>query len=304
MISSSYNNVQYGGADYLHRAKKYGGSDKIIEFIDQQTQRKIEFYSDSSMEKSLQKKFGTDYVEDANRVKATGKFEKYLNDMWEFHTKENNTVDFNNDGYIDKNEFSNAKRVKDINIDNMTHEVSVELSSFKENYGTEEEALHAVKNYWEIRGITQEKISVDESFLSLLYVDSDFDADIEDMEILANMPPEALKNHEGLSIEEKNMLYSMLEEWKKKRKEQHGEVDNIQNINHFAFQNNLINKLLDTKGDMASLTKYEKKLLSLDKENKEIFSKEKLIEMKGKLVLSQKYIDTQADNAKIFCLKI
>jgi len=304
MISSSYNNVQYGGADYLHRAKKYGGSDKIIEFIDQQTQRKIEFYSDSSMEKSLQKKFGTDYVEDANRVKATGKFEKYLNDMWSYLTNEENTKDLNNDGYINVKEMANSKRNIDINIDIVSKEINIELFSFLDTTTDEKKAITKVEEYFTKRGFLNNMVTVDQDFNGLLKVDSNFNADIEDMEILANMPPEALKNHEGLSIEEKNMLYSMLEEWKKKRKEQHGEVDNIQNINHFAFQNNLINKLLDTKGDMASLTKYEKKLLSLDKENKEIFSKEKLIEMKGKLVLSQKYIDTQADNAKIFSLKI
>lgn len=195
-VSSTSNNlyIQHGNGEYLHKAVRYAGADKIIEFTDKESGRKVQFYSDDSMQKSLQRKFGVAFSDDNSIVKATGNFEKYLQKMWEFNTKENSTVDNNNDGYLDISEFANAKRIKNIDFDEVSQKVSITLSSFRDKYTTEEQALDAVKKYWDIRGISGDKFSVDENFTALLYVDTNFDANIEDIEILASMPAEELIN--------------------------------------------------------------------------------------------------------------
>ena len=283
--------VQQGNGEYLHKAVRYSGADKIIEFNDKDSGRKIQFYSDDSIEKSFQRKFGSDYKDNGDIVKASGEFENYLQKMWSFNVKENNTVDNNNDGYIDINEFSDAKRVKNIDFNQNTKELSVNLSSFRDSYATEEKALEAVEKYFDERNISGNKISVDENFTALLYVDDNLDANIEDMEILADMHPQKLMEYKGLSIGEKKELFSMIDEWKKKRDEENGITDdsnnNIKNLkSHFSFSDKFL-------GDNN-----EKNIQN------EKFSQDKVMKIKETLTILDKYVNTQADNAKIFSLKV
>ncbi len=309
-VSSASNSlyIQQGNGEYIHRAVKYTDADKIIEFTDKESGRKVQFYSDDSMEKSLQRKFGVAFSDDNSIVKATGSFEKYLQNMWEFNTKENSTVDNNNDGYLDMSEFANAKRIKDIDFDEVSKKVSITLSSFRDNYTTEEQALDAVKKYWDIRGITGDKFSVDENFTALLYVDTNFDANIEDIEILASMPPEELTNQKGLTLDEKSILFSMLDEWRKKRENENSATSSYANsINTIKTKDNIVNKLLSNEADMSKLSEKEKSVFLQNRksvQNSETFSMEQLVQMKEKLQVSAKYIDTQADNARVFSLKI
>ena len=260
-VSSTSNNlyIQQGNGEYMHKAVRFGGADKIIEFTDKESGRKVQFYSDNSMEESLQRKFGVAFSDDGSIVKATGNFEKYLQNMWEFNTKENSTVDNNNDGYLDISEFANARRIKDIDFDEISKKASITLSSFRDKYATEEQALDAVKKYWDIRGITGDKFSVDENFISLLHVDTNLNANIEDIEILATMPPEELMNQKGLTLDEKNILFSMLDEWRKKRGQENDTDSSYANsINTIKTKDNIINKLLSNEADMSKLSEKEK----------------------------------------------
>lgn len=309
-VSSTSNNlyIQHGNGEYLHQAVKYAGADKIIEFTDKESGRKVQFYSDDSMQKSLQRKFGGAFSNDNSIVKATGNFEKYLQKMWEFNTKENSTVDNNNDGYLDISEFANAKRIKNIDFDEVSKKVSITLSSFRDNYSTEEQALDAVKKYWDVRSINGDKFSVDENFAALLHVDSNLDAKIEDIEILGSMPPEELINQKGLTLGEKTMLFSLLDEWRKKKEKDNDTISSsTDNINTIKEKDNILNKLLSNEADMSKLSEEEKSVFLQNRkstQNSETFSMEQLLQMKERLQVSSKYMNTQVNSAQIFSLKL
>ncbi len=124
--------IQQGNGEYMHQAVKFGGADKIIEFTDKDSGRKIQFYSDDAMEKSLQRKFGVTFSDDTSIVKATGSFEKYLQDMWEFQINDSNTKDTNNDGYLDVKEMSYSERNVDIEFNKITKDIKLDILSFRE----------------------------------------------------------------------------------------------------------------------------------------------------------------------------
>ena len=312
-VSSTSNNlyIQQGNGEYIHQAVRFGGADKIIEFTDRDTNRKIQFYSDTNIEKSFQRKFGTDLVDTGNLIKATGNFEKYLQDMWLYDKNELGTVDSNFDGYLDVKEMASSKRVIDIDYNETTKELTLEKFSFKDKYDTEEKALKAVEKFFEIRGITDgknSKVSVDEDFNALFYIDSNFDTVIENMEKLADMPPEELTNQKSLTLDEKNILFSMLDEWRKKREKENDTVSSYANsINTIKTKDNIINKLLSNEADISKLSEKEKSIFLQNRksvQNSETISMEQLVQIKEKLQVSAKYINTQADNARVFSLKI
>ena len=302
----SNTNIQHGGAEYIHKAVRYGGSDKIIEFTDKDTNRKIQFYSDSSVEKSLQRKFGIDYIDTGSIVKATGDFESYLQSMWTYQNIESNTVDINKDGFLDSHEMINSKRK--VNIDSTSGNTTLTLASFRDNSGTEEKALESVERYFEKNNIKNSKVSVDEDFNALLYVDKNLDAKLEDMEILANMPREALMEYKGLSLESKSQLFSMLDLWKKKRDEEKGVVHNTQNdVRNISSQSNILDLLLQNNGNLDSLSKKEQSVFLSNKEsstNNRTINTQELLEIKEKLSVSKKYIDTGVNSAKIFKISV
>ena len=120
MQASSTSNslyIQQGNGEYIHQAVRFGGADKIIEFKDKENGKLVQFYADNPTEKSLQKKFGVAFSDDNSIVKATGSFEKYLQDMWSFQINDSNTKDTNNDGYLDVKEMSNTERNVDVDVE-------------------------------------------------------------------------------------------------------------------------------------------------------------------------------------------
>jgi len=165
-----------------------------------------------------------------------------------------------------------------------------------------------VENYFKDHGYSNNRITVDQDFNNLLYIDTNFDANIEDMEILADMSPQKLMEHEGLALDEKSILFSMLDEWKKKRENENETANGYANsINTIKAKDNILNKLLNNEADMSKLSEKEKSVFLQNRksvQNSETISMEQLVQMKEKLQVSAKYINTQADNARVFSLKI
>ncbi len=308
-VSSTSNNlyIQQGNGEYMHQAVKFDGADKIIEFTDKESGRKVQFYSDNSMEESLQKKFGVAFSDDNSIVKATGSFEKYLQNMWEFQI-DSNTKDTNNDGYLDVKEMSYSERNVDIEFNKITKDIKLDVSFFREISSSEGEVLKSVESYFKDHGYSNNRITVDQDFNNLLCVDTNFDANIEDMEILACILPEELMNQKGLTLDEKNILFSMLDEWRKKRENENSTASSYANsINTIKTKDNIINKLLSNEADISKLSEKEKSVFLQNRksvQNSETISMEQLVQIKEKLQISAKYIDTQADNARVFSLKI
>jgi len=283
-IQNKKQKVQQGNGEYLHKAIKYSGADKIIEFTDKDSGRKVQFYSDDAIEKSFQRKFGLDYKNDGKIVKATGDFENYLQKMWSFNVNDTNTKDVDGDGYLGINEVADSKRIVDIkSYNDTTKELKLDVSSTRETSSSEEEALEKVKRYFKDNGVTNNKITVDEDFNRQFYVDTNLDGNIEDIEILADMPPQKLMEYKDLSISEKKELYVLTKNWKKKKDEEEGKLNFSEN-NSVALQSNF---------------DYLDRLLSSNKIDNQDFNK-----LKNNLNVLDKYVNTQADNAKIFSLKV
>ena len=283
-IQNKKQKVQQGNGEYLHKAIKYSGADKIIEFTDKDSGRKVQFYSDDAIEKSFQRKFGLDYKDDGKIVKATGDFESYLQKMWSFNVNDTNTKDVDGDGYLGINEVADSKRIVDIkSYNDTTKELKLDVSSTRETSSSEEEALEKVKKYFKDNGVTNNKITVDEDFNRQFYVDTNLDGNIEDIEILADMPPQKLMEYKDLSISEKKELYVLTKNWKKKKDEEEGKLNFSEN-NSVALQSNF---------------DYLDRLLSSNKIDNQDFNK-----LKNNLNVLDKYVNTQADNAKIFSLKV
>jgi len=283
-IQNKKQKVQQGNGEYLHKAIKYSGADKIIEFTDKDSGRKVQFYSDDAIEKSFQRKFGLDYKDDAKIVKATGDFESYLQKMWSFNVNDTNTKDVDGDGYLGIKEVADSKRIVDIkSYNDTTKELKLDVSSTRETSSSEEEALEKVKRYFKDNGVTNNKITVDEDFNRQFYVDTNLDGNIEDIEILADMPPQKLMEYKDLSISEKKELYVLTKNWKKKKDEEEGKLNFSEN-NSVALQSNF---------------DYLDRLLSSNKIDNQDFNK-----LKNNLNVLDKYVNTQADNAKIFSLKV
>jgi len=283
-IQNKKQKVQQGNGEYLHKAIKYSGADKIIEFTDKDSGRKVQFYSDDAIEKSFQRKFGLDYKDDGKIVKATGDFESYLQKMWSFNVNDTNTKDVDGDGYLGINEVADSKRIVDIkSYNDTTKELKLDVSSTRETSSSEEEALEKVKRYFKDNGVTNNKITVDEDFNRQFYVDTNLDGNIEDIEILADMPPQKLMEYKDLSISEKKELYVLTKNWKKKKDEEEGKLNFSEN-NSVALQSNF---------------DYLDRLLSSNKIDNQDFNK-----LKNNLNVLDKYVNTQADNAKIFSLKV
>jgi len=283
-IQNKKQKVQQGNGEYLHKAIKYSGADKIIEFTDKDSGRKVQFYSDDAIEKSFQRKFGLDYKNDGKIVKATGDFENYLQKMWSFNVNDTNTKDVDGDGYLGIKEVADSKRIVDIkSYNDTTKELKLDVSSTRETSSSEEEALEKVKRYFKDNGVTNNKITVDEDFNRQFYVDTNLDGNIEDIEILADMPPQKLMEYKDLSISEKKELYVLTKNWKKKKDEEEGKLNFSEN-NSVALQSNF---------------DYLDRLLSSNKIDNQDFNK-----LKNNLNVLDKYVNTQADNAKIFSLKV
>jgi hypothetical protein len=290
-LQANNSKVQQNNSEYLHKALKYDGADKIIEFEDEQSGKLVQFYADQSLEKSFEEKFNIDFSEDtAEVIKATGDFGEYLQKMWSHLVNTTNTKDSNSDGYIDLNEMSNSIRDTSFNYNSDTKEIKFELSSFKELSSSEKEALDNVKKYFQSSGNLDYKISVDEDFNNLMHVDKNLDANIEDIEILASIDTNKLIENESLSISEKKDIYTLSKNWKKKKKEEEEKEEETAAKNVAALR--------------AGFDYFEWLVNSHQVDNDTKSENIDLAKMKENLTGISKYLDTQTNGAKIFSLKI
>jgi len=97
-------------------------------------------------------------------------------------------------------------------------------------------------------------------------------------------------NQEGLTLDEKSILFSMLDEWRKKRENENSTASNYANsINTIKTKDNIINKLLSNEADMSKLSEKEKSVFLQNRknvQNSETISMEQLVQMKEKLQVS------------------
>lgn len=285
----SHNNIkiQQGNAEYLHQAVKFSDAYEIIEFSDADTGRTVQFYADHDVSRALNTKFRIN-TSNSNIIKATGSLENYLQKMWSSYRDDYNVKDINSDGYLNIKEVANSRRVVDIDYNSQTKEFTLNELSFNDISSSEEQALESVKEYFKENGFLSNRISVDQDFNNFLYTDRNLDANIEDIEILADAPPEKLREYEGLTIPQKADFYTMIKAWKKKKEEEEGNL-NLSEKNSVS---------LNTSFD------YIDKLLNSDNINEEPNKIKELNKVRENLKSLSNYINTQADNAKIFSLKV
>jgi len=251
--------------EYLHRAIKLDVPGK---------QNKLEFRDVDSgklveinIHEEIQRQLKSKFsveFKDDKTVKATGDLEKYLQTMWSKYTNETNTRDSNNDGYLDKNELLKSKRNITIGIDK-NNKVAL-ANSEVHIWGNAEGSSSELKTYLEKKGIYDEKISLDHDFNSFLYGDKNLDTQYSNKESLLSA---------GFSENEIN-------------------ANTILSSSDFNAQQNIeeiIKKWAEEQKDKI----LEGLSTSVDSDTNEVSKK---------LQMSKKYIDTQADNAKIFSLKV
>ncbi len=283
----SHNNIkiQQGNAEYLHQAVKFSDADEIIEFSDADTGRTVQFYTDHDVSRALNTKFRIN-TSNSNIIKATDSLENYLQKMWSIYSKDYNIKDVDSDGYLNIQEMSESKRIAEIKHFESKNSFSLEKINFKEFTSSEEQALEAVKNYFKENGLLNNRISIDKDFNNFLYLDKNLDSNVNDMEFLG-VPLESLKDMD-LTIPQKTDFYSMIRAWKKKKEEEEG------NLN------------LSEKNSVSLNTSFDniERLLNSNNLNEEPNKIKDLNQVKENLKSLSNYVNTQADNAKIFSIKI
>lgn len=259
-------------------------------------------------------------------------FEYYLQTMYSLYKKEEWSIDKNEDGFLDTSEYINSKVFTVIDENN-----KLSLSSLKEIFKDEEVAIKIAEFYFENNqyfkdlGVKNSKVSISKDFAEFLKVDTNMDSHLSDNELFADLE-ESLETEKSFNLALKEYLLELgfldkfslslnnlsfkeflLEQIKAWAEEKKQKV--INGIGSGAFsanlelkeQNKTIDKLLKNNGELDSLTNDEKSIFLSKKDRKtdgnNVDIKE-LVETKEKLGVSKKYIDTQADNAKIFSLKI
>ncbi len=259
-------------------------------------------------------------------------FEHYLQTMYSHYKKEEWSIDKNEDGFLDTSEYINSKVFTVIDENN-----KLSLSSLKEIFKDEEVAIKIAEFYFENNqyfkdlGAKNSKVSISKDFAEFLKVDTNMDSHLSDNELFADLEESleteksfnlALKEYLlelgsldkiSLSLDNlsfKEFLLEQLKAWaeEKKQKVMNGIGGGAFNTSiELKEQNKTIDKLLKNNGALDSLTDDEKSIFLSKKDSKtkgnNIDIKE-LVEAKEKLSISKKYVDTQADNAKIFSLKI
>jgi len=259
------NSKKSNNNEYLHRAIKLDVPGK---------QNKLEFRDVDSgklveinIHEEIQRNLKSKFsveFKDNKTVKATGDLEKYLQTMWSKYTNETNTRDNNHDGYLDKNELLKSRRNITIGIDK-NNKVAL-ANSEVHIWGNAEGSSSELKTYLEKKGIHDEKISLDHDFNSFLYGDKNLDTQYSNKESLlsAGFSENEINANTILSSSDFNAQQNIEEMIKKWAEEQKDKILDGLTTN-VNFDTNEVSKKLQT---------------------------------------SKKYIDTQADNAKIFSLKV
>lgn len=294
LVTSSVNNYttqtnsstskKTNDSDYLHRAIRLdvpGEQDKL-EFRDMLSGKLIEINVHEAIQRQLQTKFDVE-LEDDKITKATGELEKYLQAMWSKYQNDTNTRDTNNDGYLDKQELLHSKRVSKIGYDENNKVALSDSKSYNhlEIYG--DKAIEEIDNYLKSNGINDGKVSLDMDFNGFIHNDLNLDTNFSNKETLLALDftedeinPNKLLGTSGFSAEQ--TVKKQMEEWIKQLKEKG------------------LEELYGNKSIGETALKHDVKYEEL--------SPEKLIEVKKRVINIQNYLNTQADNARVFSLKI
>ncbi len=265
-ITQINNSKKSNSSEYLHRAIKLNipGKQNKLEFRDTESGKLVEINIHEAIQRQLKTKFSVDF-KDNETVKATGKLEKYLQTMWSKYTNDTNTKDVNNDGYLDKNELLKSKRISMLGYDK-NHKVALSDSKFHshlEAYGTD--GVKEVDKFLKNNNINDGKVSVDMDFNGFLHIDKNLDASFSNRENLLSL---------HFSEDEIN-------------------ANTILSSSDFNAQQN-IEKMIKKWAEEQK----DKTLNGLSTS-----ASSDTNEVSKKLQVSKKYIDTQADNAKVFSLK-
>lgn len=169
-LNYQFNSNKIENKEYLHKAVNFDGSSKKIEFKDKETGKIVEIYLAKEIEEKLEKKFSKDLIKQDDTTIAKGRLEDYLQKIWLFNKNETNTVDDNNDGYLDINELAKSKRVVKPTFTENGQISSIEVISHNDMFGSKI-AKDVIEDYLKERGITDNKVSFDLDFNATIYAD-------------------------------------------------------------------------------------------------------------------------------------
>jgi len=219
--------------------------------------------------------------------------------MFEKYQKDGN-IDNNSDGYLDTGELMSSKRFVIANVDSKLN-INFTMSSVEEIVQNDKIATQMMEDILKDEGYTDGKIPLQKDFLEYLALDTDRDTQISSKEIVKDI------GKASLSATFKNFLLEQILAMINKNK------DKVLNgITNGAFnstaeldkQSKVLDKLLKSNGDLDSLSDEEKSIFSSTKKSDNTINIIDLLDRKEKSDTSKKYTDTQADNAKIFSLKV
>jgi hypothetical protein len=250
-------------------------------FKDKKTGKNINFEIKSDEIQKIEKK--------VSNVKS------YLQTMFTQYQKDGN-IDKNSDGYLDAKELITSKRFINFNISL----ASFSIVSLQDKFKDDKLATQTIEGLLKYDGNLDGKISMKKDFLNYLAVDTNQDAVISDKEIFNGMQAIPLS-----AIFKKFILEQILAMIKKnKDKILNGISDGAFNSSaELEKKSKILDTLLKNNGDLNSLSDEEKSIFSSTKKSDNTIN---IIDLLGKQKSDtlKKYIDTQADNAKIFSLKV
>lgn len=234
-------------SEYLHVAIALNESDKIVEFRDKSTDKKVQIALDQSMYEKLKQKFSDDFDANDDTVQAGSDLESYMQKMWSKYENDANT-DTNHDGYLDASELLNSKRVVNIDVNEKDHSATLNFASFAEAYG--DKALDEINKFFLDNGISDGKLSIDQDFNALLSEDMDLDANSSNKEVLLALSAQ-VEQTESLGIDTKDILLRMIAQWSDEKKieglnELAGETLYAKELEQKAY---LTKKRLDEEGN-------------------------------------------------------
>lgn len=230
--------------------------------------------------------------------KKVSNIESYLQTVFEQYQKDGN-IDKNNDGYLDSKELITSKRFVNAKV-NTNLDISFSISRLQDTVSDDKKAIQIMEALLKDDGNFDGKIFIQKDFLEYVALDTNRDAVITDKEIFndAKVTP--------LSVAFKNFLLEQILAMIKKNEDKA-----LNGITNGAFNSSaeldkkskILDTLLKNNGDLNSLSEQEKSIFSSTKKSDNIINMIDFLERKEKADTSKKYIDTQADNAKIFSVK-
>jgi len=222
----------------------------------------------------------------------------YLQTMFDEYQK-SGTIDSNNDGFLDANELITSKRFVRANVDKNLN-INFSISSLQDIIQDDKKATKMMEYILKDDGYSDGKISLQKDFLEYLAIDTNRDAQISDKEIFKDI------GSKSFSATFKNFLLEQILAMMKKNKDKvlNGITDGAFNSStELDKKSKILDTLLKNNGDVNSLSDEEKSIFSSTKKSDYTINIIDLLDRKEKSNTSKKYIDTQADNAKIFSLK-